>query len=61
MVYVYHSNIARYNKKLAMLLVVTQCSNPVRGKLLFPCARNFTLTAKYWLVPGTDLSVSISL
>jgi hypothetical protein len=32
-------------------------SNPVRGKLLFPQARNFTLIAKYWLVQGTDLRV----
>ena len=32
-------------------------SNPVRGKLLFPWARNFILIAQYWLVPGTDLRV----
>jgi len=24
---------------------------------LFPCATNFTLFVKYWLVPGTDSSV----
>ena len=32
-------------------------SDPVRDKPLFPLARNFTLIAQYWLVPGT---VSIS-
>jgi hypothetical protein len=26
------------------------------GKLLFPCAKDFTLIAKYWLVPGMDYS-----
>ena len=34
-------------------------SNPVRGKPLFPWARNFTLIAQYWLAPGTDLRVFI--
>ena len=35
-------------------------SNPVRGKVLFPSARNFTLIAQYWLVvPGTDSRVFI--
>jgi hypothetical protein len=34
-------------------------SNPVRGKSLFPWARNFTLIAQYWLVPGTDSTVCV--
>ena len=36
-------------------------SNPVRVKSMFPRARNFTLIAQYWLVPGTDSRVSIKL
>ena len=37
-------------------------SNPVRDKPLFLSARNFTLIAEYWLVPGTDFeSVFTSL
>lgn len=32
-------------------------SNPVRGKLMVPCARNSTLIASYWLVPGMDMRV----
>ena len=35
-------------------------SNPVRGKPLFPRARNFTLIAQYWLVPGPDLRLTNS-
>jgi hypothetical protein len=34
-------------------------SYPIRGKLLFPWARNFTLIAQYWLVPGTDSKVCL--
>ena len=30
---------------------------PQQRSPLFPWARNFTLIAKYWLVPGTDSSV----
>jgi hypothetical protein len=30
-------------------------SNPIRGKLLFPLAKNYTLITQYWLVPETDL------
>jgi hypothetical protein len=32
-------------------------SNPVRGKLIFPFVRNFTLIAQYWLVQGMDSRV----
>jgi hypothetical protein len=36
--------------------------NPIRGKFLFPWARNFTQLAEYWLVPEMDFeSVSVSL
>jgi len=27
--------------------------------LLFPWARNFTLIALYWLVPGTDFTIKL--
>ena len=34
-------------------------SNPVRDKQLFPSARNFTLIAQYWFVPGMDSKVCL--
>jgi hypothetical protein len=31
------------------------CSYPVRGKSLFPWARNFTLIVQHWLVPEMNI------
>jgi hypothetical protein len=52
-------NVAEWLTRGASDLRITDHvgSNPVRGKLLFPRARNFKFIAKYWLVPGTDLRV----
>jgi hypothetical protein len=35
-------------------------SNPVMGKSLFPCARNFTLIAQYWFIPGSGYNLGAS-
>jgi hypothetical protein len=44
-------------------LMIADCmgSNPVGGNSMFLWARNFTLIAQYWLVPGMDLKVYTTL
>jgi len=52
----------RILKRVALWVAYLTCNWSVVGSapskaLLFTLARNFTLIAKYWLIPGTDSRV----